>query len=325
MIDGIYVLNVFAIGVLVLSCYLWAKSISQWRSAPSFLATGEYPPIPWGLLDLLLIVLTMAVVGSTSLVIYSNFLPASDPTVSSPALTLIGKACEVAAVFIGLAFIRVRYNAPWSVIGIEPREIVSDLRMGIKAGILIIPPTLLIHAVLSLLIVYKHDAIENIRESQNTASLFFAAISPVFFAPISEEIFIRMLLFGWFLRLVPAQFSEPHWLVFGGPAIERPESEKTHVDQASTADQAALELVAKSETEDRADEVAPWSRPIWPLFLTSLFFGAMHWGQGAGPITLFLFSLCVGYIFYRTHRIIPCIVVHFLLNLWTILLVLASQ
>lgn len=59
----------------------------------------------------------------------------------------------------------------------------------------------------------------------------------------------------------------------------------------------------------------PWS-PIaaWPVVATSLLFAAMHLGQGAAPIPLFFLSMGLGFLYQRTGRLVPAIVVHMLLN-----------
>ena len=44
-------------------------------------------------------------------------------------------------------------------------------------------------------------------------------------------------------------------------------------------------------------------------------FALAHWSHGLDPIPLFLLAIGLGYLYQRTHRIVPCIVLHFLLNL----------
>ena len=46
-----------------------------------------------------------------------------------------------------------------------------------------------------------------------------------------------------------------------------------------------------------------------------MLFALAHVGQGPAPIPLFLLALGLGYIYQRTHRIVPCIAIHFLVNL----------
>ncbi|HET6880478.1 MAG TPA: CPBP family intramembrane glutamic endopeptidase [Pirellulales bacterium] len=54
----------------------------------------------------------------------------------------------------------------------------------------------------------------------------------------------------------------------------------------------------------------------WPgaIVVASLMFAALHLGQGAAPIPLFFLSLALGYLYQRTHRLVPCITLHFCIN-----------
>ena len=45
----------------------------------------------------------------------------------------------------------------------------------------------------------------------------------------------------------------------------------------------------------------------------------MHVGQGAAPVALFVFSIFLGYLYYKTHRIYPSLVAHFCLNALTVI------
>lgn len=63
-------------------------------------------------------------------------------------------------------------------------------------------------------------------------------------------------------------------------------------------------------------------KPAWravPILISSLLFAGAHFGQGAAPIGLFFLALGLGYVYQRTHRIVPCIVVHVLVNLTAVL------
>jgi membrane protease YdiL (CAAX protease family) len=41
----------------------------------------------------------------------------------------------------------------------------------------------------------------------------------------------------------------------------------------------------------------------------------MHASHGPDPVPLFVLALGLGYLYQRTHRLLPCVVVHLLLNL----------
>jgi membrane protease YdiL (CAAX protease family) len=49
-----------------------------------------------------------------------------------------------------------------------------------------------------------------------------------------------------------------------------------------------------------------------------------HYGQGLAPIPLFVLAIGLGYIYEKTGRLWPCIVVHGLLNLLTFVVLVAQ-
>lgn len=64
-----------------------------------------------------------------------------------------------------------------------------------------------------------------------------------------------------------------------------------------------------------ADSSTSWQpTSTWPIYVTSGFFALMHLGQGAAPIPLFFLSIGLGFLYQRTGRLVPAIIVHMLLN-----------
>ncbi len=57
----------------------------------------------------------------------------------------------------------------------------------------------------------------------------------------------------------------------------------------------------------------------FPIFISASLFGLAHFGYGPEPVPIFLLGLVLGYVYQRTHRIVPCIVAHALFNLFTML------
>ncbi|MFT7642674.1 MAG: membrane protease YdiL (CAAX protease family), partial [Pirellulaceae bacterium] len=57
-----------------------------------------------------------------------------------------------------------------------------------------------------------------------------------------------------------------------------------------------------------------------PILGSSAIFALMHFSHGPDPIPLFFLSIGIGYVYQRTHRILPCILIHMLLNGFSILL-----
>lgn len=69
--------------------------------------------------------------------------------------------------------------------------------------------------------------------------------------------------------------------------------------------------------DELSEETAP-SRDAQPrasaILVSSLLFAALHIGHGAAPIPLFFLALSLGYLYQRTHRLLPSATVHFCLN-----------
>lgn len=77
----------------------------------------------------------------------------------------------------------------------------------------------------------------------------------------------------------------------------------------------SAELVETAELEMGEPEPGIRQRPAsWPLLISSFVFAAMHAGHGPDPFPLFLLALALGYLYQRTHRILPSLVLHFLIN-----------
>jgi membrane protease YdiL (CAAX protease family) len=144
-------------------------------------------------------------------------------------------------------------------------------------------------------------------------------VSAVLAAPLFEEFIFRVLLQGWLERVEDRRL--------GFLATER-----VTVPVEDYPDQAPLEVI---ETADPAAEELPLMRPRhgwlavlphgWtPILISSVMFGLAHIGHGVAPVPLVFFGIVLGYLYQRTHRIVPCIVAHMLFNAYSMLLIWLS-
>ena len=94
------------------------------------------------------------------------------------------------------------------------------------------------------------------------------------------------------------------------------QSESNASPRSLTAEQASGQERQNPDNEQSGN----WE-PVsyWPLIAASLIFALMHLGQGAAPIPLFLLSVGLGYLYRQTGSLIPCIVLHMILNSITLL------
>ena len=79
-------------------------------------------------------------------------------------------------------------------------------------------------------------------------------------------------------------------------------------------------------SDDGMDEEVPEDRPtMWlPIVVSSGLFALAHLQHGPDWIPLFVLALGLGYLYQRTQRVLPCIVVHVLFNSLAIIQIWAN-
>lgn len=184
-------------------------------------------------------------------------------------------------------------------LGLSPRHLKRHLAVGAVGSLMIIPLVLLVNVILHsfLKVEYSHQVMTMVRYS-----LLTTAISTVLIAPLVEEFHFRVVLQGFLQRLHRLDMRKKLKIMLGDGRVER-------LSQSSSG------FIAKDDEVESAEETGriPW----WPILVSSLLFASVHTGQGAAPYALFVFALFLGFLYRQTHSMIPCMVVHLLLNLWS--------
>ncbi len=269
-------------------------------------------------------------------------------------LMLTDSTISFAVLVVSLLWLRWRVHAGLHDLGVDPDRIDSDIGLGMAAFAMLAVPVFLIQLSLLKLFPDQdqHPLIEMLREDSSPTLLLVSLFVAVLVAPIVEEFVFRVLLQGW-LENVACRVGDFHAFLFG-PAVpgEKELLPKENGTAASDVWAADTEFVDdavgggghnESSPEDRAagtDSIdrqipnpyqSPESGPetpqdipavnpgkmrprYWPIFVSSAIFAAVHLGHGYAPVPLFFLSLGLGYLYQQTHRVVPCIVVHLLLN-----------
>jgi membrane protease YdiL (CAAX protease family) len=171
-----------------------------------------------------------------------------------------------------------------------------DLRIGLFTFLAVIVPVYAMQYSLSVLFSpeTQHPLIEELQARQSSPMLFVAFAAAVVGAPLFEETAFRLILQGWLERIT-------------GPWSADPVSKAT-VDDASNVDDVEVELVV------------PRAMPtVWaPIVISGTLFAGAHLGQGVAPISLLPLGMVLGYVYQRTHRILPSIVCHALFNAFSL-------
>lgn len=285
--------------------------------------------VPWnfiGALPAFLFVL-LAVGGALS----SPNRPDGDASVDhapSASHMIIGIAQELIVVGSIVVLVVVGFKATRSDLGLPASlgEFFRDVWIGLVAGMATLLP---VYAVMIWLsgpdAKSGHPLVKMLEDGPpDVWVMVLATLMAVVVAPICEEITFRLLLQGWLERLEVDVLSShdsaasPE-LVIGQTSelAEAPSNEVGQVGHAS-ADAAIIETPEQlSDVKlELASSGASSNLPLGlvPIIISALLFGLAHFGYGPDPVPLFLLALALGYLYNRTHRIVPSIVAHAFFN-----------
>jgi membrane protease YdiL (CAAX protease family) len=340
--------SLLAIAVIAVGSVAWVRAIRRLAAGEPILPQEPRRQVPWGLFDLVLLIAAnfaaMLVVGTLAGAI--GLRVSSEITKETARDMLL---MQVAMQFLGslpvVAFIALRTDCNWRDLGIVWQKVGRDLQLGAIAFAMLAPPVYAIQALLTNLVQYEHTLIDIMQ--QDPRLLWLGALSAAVAAPVCEELQFRLLLQGW-LEKVAVWSGDTLPLLMGG----RP-PHALRLQEAAESDKVVDAILPDEEPEmqlppeDEGDATNPYKTPRhpvaepvkeslassgdlgpkgpalvnhWPTAVSALLFAGMHLGQGPAPVPLFVLALGLGYLYERTHRILPSITVHLLLNATTMVI-----
>jgi membrane protease YdiL (CAAX protease family) len=308
MIDPHFVRTaiIAAIGALLAGSLLtWVAVLGRLRDGRDVLAWSPRRPVPWGLLDVGAAILLLIVVEGAALQ-----LSGVDPKADLTALPPVSQARAFWGMFAGriaasgliLLVLVVRVQARGADWGVQLRQVTTDLKLGCLAFLFVAP---LIYVLQTLLISVwapsAHPLVVSVQKNPGIGLFAAACATAVVSAPIVEEFLLRVVLQGW-LEKVAVWRGDTTELLVGGTVDD------DHGSGDWPPQQRRRKPAAREQFEYRP--------PPWPIFISALVFALMHLQKepSPDPITLFFFALALGYVYQRTHRLLPCVVMHVLLN-----------
>lgn len=319
-----FVAAAIVLTVLLACVWGWTRALLRWRTGESILPLEPRRPVPWGLLDVVFTVFVFFSLQGVALLILRHSLRidlALDLVKMTPsaraAVLLSGAVSSLLTAAIAFAVIKLRTHASLDDMGIVGRQLAADIRLGVKAFVMIAPPVYAVQMVLVQWLSSKHPLIELLKENPDPAFLAVSGFSAVLAAPIAEEYFFRVLVQGWLEKAIAIGRRLPDVsLAELVDDREREEVYQVERDDNPYASPTVASVVDEGEKASRDAPAHDGRGPVLPvpIVVSAAFFAAMHASHGPDPIALFFFALGLGYLYQRTHRILPCIVVHFLLN-----------
>ncbi len=278
--------------VIFVSLACWVAAICRMRGGHPLVAYQPRRRVPWGAADLLFALLALLVFQALAMNIAARF--ASPEAGSQLARVFAGAIGGLAAVGASVTAISLHAGASWTDFGVDRRYILADLRLGGLAFLMLAPPVYGLQHLLVQWFPSQHPLLSLLTEHGSPAVYLVVGFSAAIIAPLTEEYLFRLLLQGWAEGAFAAR------------------AETTESSQDISTWRHADETQCEPETQAlRTQEV----RAGWLAILVSAtLFAALHASHGPDPIPLFVLAVGLGYLYQRTHRILPSITVHFLLN-----------
>jgi membrane protease YdiL (CAAX protease family) len=297
---------------------IWANVIARTTRGQEVIPLEPRRPVPWALLDLLLIFMAYLLFNSLAGLllreVWNIRLPEEVRDLEAEhiaPLQLGYMTVTLATLVFGVTLTRLRVGATSSDFGVSMRRIPYDCALGLAGFIALAAPVYALQAILVYFFPIQHPLIDMVQARPDSQTFLIVGLSVSLVAPLSEEFVLRVMFQGWLERVVdaaaPGAFgSHPHEATIDTAEAESATGEPQSSDNPYEASQAT-----RLHADDRADFRAARSIPI---ITSALVFALLHVGHGPAPIPLFFLALGLGYLYQRTHRLWPSVVLHFLLN-----------
>lgn len=284
------------------------------------LSLEQRKEVPWGAIDVVLILGSMLFakfLGQLCAIQWISWKTGLDwsevnqQVALENANILVGTGIffSVLQMVFAVFYLKKAQGSTWADLGFDIAKIKRQIGAGLVASIMIIPLVVVVNVLIHVLlkVEYSHQVMTMVRYS-----LLITAVSTVLVAPIVEEFHFRVVLQGFLQRITKLDLDK-----------------KVRIIQGDVRAKKLLDADSKSRNSKRRDELFNKSRevtrpPWWPILISSLMFASVHAGQGAAPYALFALAMMLGFLYRQTNSIVPCILVHLFLNLWSFVALIYS-
>jgi membrane protease YdiL (CAAX protease family) len=297
------------------SLTLWIRL--GWRAVEGQAILPYEPrrPVPWTIVGLLLLAMVFFVALVTFSALYAELdvtkffalepdspletmrrvAPvAKNPDVLTSADVLILVVSQLTALLAALVGFRKWFGTTPEDWGLVTTHVWLDLGVAIIAAIAFLPPLYALQALLHQFNDTPHPLIRALTESNDPLLLPLALVTAGLWAPICEELFFRVIFQGWLERVL------------------------VHRHAMSPDDTAVQELAPDGEVADQYAPAIQSPRGGWlPIVISAAVFAFVHLDMRSPNfdfVPIFFFACGLGYLYQRTHRALPSILLHMILN-----------
>ena len=316
----------FAGGMMMFSIIACMNVLHMRRSGP-VLPYEPRRPVPWGAMGgvLAMTFLLFAITAALSRGGGEGTSRAADPY--TLAIALLEQSFIVGA-FAFAIWLFTKGTARDFGLPSSWLQCARDVGIGGAAFLAALAPVLMLQQLLMSIFFPKqtsgHPLIKMVEESPPSAAVFIlTGFAAVVVAPVCEEIAFRLLLQGWLERWEDERLGWRRPPINVETEAMLPETIDATVPSNEPADVLPLPAVwAEEEVATNPPARGVFGLPYgwFPIIVSSVAFGLAHIGYGPEPVPLFFLALVLGYLYQRTHRIVPSIVAHALFNSFTMIL-----
>jgi membrane protease YdiL (CAAX protease family) len=311
------------------SLLVWLVVFARLRAGQPLLVAEPREPVPWRAIDLYFILILYLALqfACAKLVMGWGGIAPRDAADDYPLAAVLLSNALANALLIGLAsvYLRLRCGPKGGDLGFLPWRPGKDLRLGLLTFLAALVPVFSIQYALTRLVPTEHPVQELLTKDSSPRMLVLCAVTAIVVAPLAEEFLFRVLLQGWMESVAISRRqrrNESASFVAPGPAAADVASAReapatVEVKPLNSTNPYASPQQASARAEQPDVRPAPPLMPL-PIVFSSLIFAAVHLGHGPDPIPLFVLALMLGYLYQKTHRIWPSLVVHACLNAWSL-------
>lgn len=321
--------NLFPIGMLAVSVFCWCIYLVRRRVGHDLIPDFAKHWAPWGIIDVW-IAFTMKFGFMVLLMGFASAIYGDIQAMEQPSKSLLLYSIVIlsntALISAMIAYLIYRFRSPLSELGFSIEKIGEKIKLGLFSSVMVIPPVLLIQYFLTKLIPYSHPTVDSLKNGSSSLLLGLTAFSAIVVAPLVEEFLFRVVLQGGIQSWLRMGTAEIPQAIYGDPSrrgiSSSPYGEPDPSDSHSESNKSA------SEKPDSKITISPLRAKfdtVVPILMSAAIFASFHIGQGAAPIPLFFFGLGLGYLYHRTHSIYPCLILHVVLNAWSVAILLLGS
>ena len=320
------------LAILGLCAIVWALIIARLTRRQPLAPLWPRRQVPWsGWLVLLAFVLYILVTGlileAAQVVVYGSLNVKNQDNTQQLKLALAAKTIGGFVSTLLTAAVLNSAGATKIDLGLDTRWFRTDLLLGLAGFLAVLPVVLLIKWLLLPYSPENHPLEKVMRNQPSPSMILWITLVAVVAAPVVEEFLLRVVFQGWlercFFRGVQPEVAQAVLVMEPpddptSPALfdeSNPYAPPPRLETSAISVTAPLESNNWESTGMETEQCVPsgW-RAAMPIVISSALFAGMHYGHGIDPIPLFVLAVVLGWLYQRTHRLWPCVVLHTALN-----------